>query len=361
MTRTSNPGRRPVSAYSRVAQRASVAGSVVALAWALGGGCTPLPDEDDDAVKSTVPTTTRDPSDDAVAKPIFDPCKESRRSSDSTEKQKAGKSKTLYTNDFERPSQPVDINCADSLDKTPVNTVWRNDKVSFVQFGTVETVSINDRRGYYKDKSKKGGLYSLGMLKSIEDDKLAMIFDTDLPYLNVGIDISGIAFTQGCGEVPKISAPKFSVSLYDTPDGKFDPEKPGIALDTKTIEGSDDGDPWTFDWRTVIVSLDASKSTSGKVTVMFNLIQGGYAALDNLSIVASAQKGVVDRDNNGVPDDTQCDEEPDSEEPASEEPDAEEPAAERPEDEKPVAPETTREEVDAGTPTTSRTRRDGGR
>jgi hypothetical protein len=54
------------------------------------------------------------------------------------------------------------------------------------------------------------------------------------------------------------------------------------------------------------VSLDATSATGQALTIVFDLQQSGYAAFDNLSIVAAESAGVVDSNNDGVPDDQQC-------------------------------------------------------
>jgi hypothetical protein len=55
-----------------------------------------------------------------------------------------------------------------------------------------------------------------------------------------------------------------------------------------------------------VLGLDASAGTQGHLTLLFDLVQSGYAAIDNLSIVASEAADVVDRNTNGVPDDQEC-------------------------------------------------------
>jgi hypothetical protein len=42
------------------------------------------------------------------------------------------------------------------------------------------------------------------------------------------------------------------------------------------------------------------------VTIAFDLLESGYAVFDNLSIVSSNAANVVDRNNNGIPDDEEC-------------------------------------------------------
>jgi hypothetical protein len=92
------------------------------------------------------------------------------------------------------------------------------------------------------------------------------------------------------------------VSLLDSPQGAFDFGQ--TVLDTATITGEAAPDQWTFHWTVGVASLDASGATDDFVSVLFDLTQSGYAAFDNLSIVASDEGGIVDTDLDGVADDT---------------------------------------------------------
>jgi len=50
----------------------------------------------------------------------------------------------LYSNDFESPNQPVQINCGNSLDITGINTLYGTQEFVFHQVYTVEAVAIDD-------------------------------------------------------------------------------------------------------------------------------------------------------------------------------------------------------------------------
>ena len=361
MTRRANRGRDSASTYSRVTKRAgTAAASVVALTWALGGGCTSLPDksEDDGVSKGTEEPEgpRRDGGDDGpvvVAKP--DPCASTPAPS-TREKQQASASKVLFNNDFEKPNVPPTASrCNPFLDQdTGINTLYGNDAFQFAQFATVEAVLLRDSNGIYTDPSNKGGRYALGMLSDVQEDKLSLSFANDMPVVNVRLDLSPIAI-RNCGPDVPISMSELKVSLYDGAITDEDLESLSREpLDTAVVKSREVKDAWVFNWRTAVVPLDASRATSGTVSVVFDLAKGGYVALDNLSIVASTEEGVVDADTNGVPDDQQCsgagsatDEDGDLVDASVEqEPEGEAPAGEAPAD-----------TVDAGTP---RTRRDSG-
>jgi hypothetical protein len=91
------------------------------------------------------------------------------------------------------------------------------------------------------------------------------------------------------------------VSLLDSPGGVFDFGQ--AVLDTDTIASEAAPDAFTFHWTFGVVALDAQQATDDFVSILFDLEQSGYAAFDNLSIVASDTPGVVDSDTDGVPDD----------------------------------------------------------
>ena len=207
----------------------------------------------------------------------------------------------LYTNDFESPNVPIAINCGNSLDTRGINFLYGTPGFAFSQQFTVEAVVHADAQGLYSDPEGNGGAYSLGMLATYQDDKLALTFDAQgRAFVNVGLDLSSID-VNGCGGPFGVAVPVMQVSLLDSPGGVFDFGQP--VLDTDTLTGEAAPDQWTFHWRYGVVSLDASGATDGHVSILFDLLESGYAAFDNLSIVASDTSGVVDQDNDGVPDD----------------------------------------------------------
>jgi len=217
-----------------------------------------------------------------------------------------GGSTVLYTNDFEHPNVPLEVNCGNSLDNRGINALYGSPGFTFAQTYTVEGVVIHDPSALYSDPSGKGKNYAIGMLSALQDDHLALTFGVtgDL-YLNVGFDLSSID-VQACGGPVGVTAPIMHVMLYDTPTGTFNLAAPGTLLDDGDVVGVRSGSPWTFEWHYGLVALDATRASGSSVTVVFDLLQSGYAAFDNLSIVSSNAANVVDRNNNGVPDDEEC-------------------------------------------------------
>jgi len=208
----------------------------------------------------------------------------------------------LYSNDFETPNQPVQISCGNSLDNAGINTLYGTQDFVYHQAYTVEAVVIDDALDLYSDPEGKGGSISLGMLSSAQNDLLALTFNRQgLAFLNVGLDLSSID-VSGCGGPFGVAAPIMQVSLLDSPGGTFDFGQP--VLDTTIINGEAAPDQWTFHWTSGVAALDASGATDDFVSVVFDLTQSGYAAFDNVSIVASDQAGIVDTDLDGVADDT---------------------------------------------------------
>jgi hypothetical protein len=210
-----------------------------------------------------------------------------------------GQSVVLYTNDFESPNVPIVINCGNSLDTSGINTLYGSPGFVFNQVNTVEAVSV--KQALYSDPEGNGGTYALGMLSTAEDDKLALTFDAQgRAFVNVGLDLSSID-VSGCGGFFGVATPVMRVSLLDSPGGTFSFGQSVLATETMTGEAAPD--QWTFHWRFNVVSLATAGSTDGHVSIVFDLLESGYAAFDNLSIVASNTTGVVDQDTDGVPDD----------------------------------------------------------
>jgi hypothetical protein len=206
----------------------------------------------------------------------------------------------LYQNDFESPNVPLAVDCGNSLDGRGINTLYGTDEFQFDQKNTVEAVFLHDPIGKYKNAGEHGN-YALGMLSTLQDDKLALAFDArTYPFLNIGLDISSID-VEGCAGPFGVTAPRLRITLIDRPGGIIDYE--GTQLDSKEIVGAMAPDGWTFRWKTEVVSLSTEGSLEGTVTVVFDLIEGGYAVFDNLSITASRSSNVVDLDLDGVPDD----------------------------------------------------------
>jgi hypothetical protein len=206
----------------------------------------------------------------------------------------------LYQNDFESPNVTLNVDCGNSLDGRGINTLYGTDEFQFAQQHTVEAVFLNDPAGKYKNAGDHGD-HALGMLSTLQDDKLALAFDSrNYPFINIGLDLSSID-VEGCAGPFGVTAPRLRITLLDRPGGIIDYE--GTQLDSKEIVGVMAPDAWTFRWKTDVVSLSTAGTREGTVTVVFDLLEGGYAVFDNLSITASRATNVVDLDLDGVPDD----------------------------------------------------------
>jgi Thrombospondin type 3 repeat len=206
----------------------------------------------------------------------------------------------LYQNDFESPNVPLAVDCGNSLDGRGINLLYGTADFQFAQQETVEAVFLDDIADLYKNAGDHGK-YALGMLSTVRDDKLALAFDSrGYPFINIGIDLSSID-VQGCGGPFGVTAPRLRISLIDRPGGVLVYD--GTVLDSTEVVGMMAPDAWTFRWKKAVVSLSTAGTTDGTVTVVFDLLEGGYSVFDNLSITASRTANVVDRDLDGVPDD----------------------------------------------------------
>lgn len=199
----------------------------------------------------------------------------------------------LFDQDFESPSGIVvgDLCCTD-ISQQLVNSLYGT---AFQQTFTVETLAINGPAGLYSDPGGEGGNYALGMLSSLQNDLLSLTFSTGgLLFLNMGWNISPIAADQPAGlpytDTFSTSTPTFLLSLYDSPGGLFNIASPGsyTLLDSTTVTGNaPNANPFAFNWSSHVVALDASGSSDGNVTIVFDLTAGGYAGFDNIVIASS--------------------------------------------------------------------------
>lgn len=200
----------------------------------------------------------------------------------------------LYDNHFESPNIPPTSNCAPDLDVTDLNTLWSGTAGgtggggSFQQVNTVETILIHGPSNQYIDSSGIGGNYCISMLSSFQDDKAALTLNSqNLPFAIVSMDISAIDL-NGCGGPFGLNTPVMDIKIYDSPGAVFSFYAPGTLLDHDTITGTVPGATiYSFNWTSQLVSMDISGSGDGNITVVFDLMQSGYAAIDNLLIFSS--------------------------------------------------------------------------
>jgi hypothetical protein len=196
----------------------------------------------------------------------------------------------LYQNDFETPNVPVTVTCGQNLNGNSVNTNYGQTGFTFQQIATVETVVVTAPG--YSDPTGRGGNYSLGMLSSIQDDRVSMTFNAqNKPFINVQFDTATIS-PNGCGVGSSSGIPSFIVRAYDAPNGNFNINSPGTPLDSETVTGVN-GSGTTYNWATVLASLDISGATTAFVAVYWDLTAPTYATIDNLVISSSSTGGGV--------------------------------------------------------------------
>jgi hypothetical protein len=210
---------------------------------------------------------------------------------------------TLYQNDFESPNVPAVLACGYALDTRAINTLYGGQGGDFEQINTVETVLINEPAAFgtpqeYADPEAKGGNYAIGMLSALQNDRLSLTFDGQgLPFVNIGLDISSID-VYGCGGPFGVAAPSYRISLLDSPGGVFNWNN--TVLDEVVITGEAAPDQWTFHWTRHVVALDASGSVDGNISIVWDLIQSGYGAFDNLIVTSSVDPGDVTYSVGGI-------------------------------------------------------------
>ncbi|MDO9596159.1 MAG: PEP-CTERM sorting domain-containing protein [Azoarcus sp.] len=217
----------------------------------------------------------------------------------------------LYDQDFESPTGFVndggDVNIF-----RQVNQLYGDQPAgfAFAQTNTVETLLVGGSQawaaaqggvGGFKDPQGIAGNHVLGMLSSFQNDLLGLAFNVeDYNFLNFRLNVSSIDLDRWSGPfVPTGGvAPVFRLSLFDNPSGANGVGGGGLVLlDTYTITGLVAPNKWTFNWSEFTVALDSSGNTNGNVILQIDLLEGGYAALDNFRIAASDTPGDVGEDD----------------------------------------------------------------
>ncbi len=198
----------------------------------------------------------------------------------------------LYDNDFETTNIPFiqSIYGYDDLSQQSVDSLYGGQPAgfSFYQSYTVETLNITGGNAFsgagYIDSAGKGGDYTLSMLANTQNDLLGLSFDIgSYQYLNFSMDLSSIGVTGYNG--PQLSplstdVPKFLLSIKDGSG------LTGTVLDSIIVDGTA-SERNVFDWTNASVALDATGNTDGNVTLVIDLLEGKYAAMDNFLITSS--------------------------------------------------------------------------
>ena len=201
----------------------------------------------------------------------------------------------LYSNDFESPVGFIDTSNVD-VSQQNINSLYGFSGFFFQELNTVETLEINGGvafNGGYSDPAGIGGNHALGMLSTVEDDRLSLTFNVGTnSFLNVRMDISAIDL-DGVGGPFGVAQPRYRVSLYDSPMGSFNISTPGTLLDQIDVIGTGAVSQSTFNWTRVIAPLSTAGNTDGNVSVVFDLIESGYAAFDNIEIDADDVPGTL--------------------------------------------------------------------
>lgn len=204
---------------------------------------------------------------------------------------------TLYTQDFENPTGFVNDGGDVNIYRT-INQLYGNQPpgFEFAQAFTVETLLVGGTQawnvpanpgGGFKDPQGLAGTHVISMLSTVQNDLLALSFNVgDNSFLNLALDISSIDLNSWGGPFFDGKAPKFLFSLFDNPSGAVGLGG-GALLSSVTVTGTLAPNQWTFDWTRKAVGLSTAGNTNGNVTLQIDLLEGGYAAMDNLSITAA--------------------------------------------------------------------------
>ncbi|MFL6215727.1 MAG: LamG domain-containing protein [Blastocatellia bacterium] len=197
----------------------------------------------------------------------------------------------IYQNNFESPNVPIQANCA-TLDARGINFLYGTPQGTFNQVNTVEAVLLNSPS--YSNPSGVGDNFAIGMLATNQNDLLALTFDSQgKSFINVAMDISGLD-VPGCGGPFGVDAPTYRMRLINSPNSVFSfGFDLGAILAQQDTTGVAPPDQFTTNWSHQVVSLSTAGATDGKVTLVWDLLQSGYAIFDNLIITASDTPGDV--------------------------------------------------------------------
>lgn len=216
----------------------------------------------------------------------------------------------LYDQDFENPQKFV--NDGDDINiSTSVNENYGNQPpgFSFAQAFTVETLNISgSRRGGgsaafdtgYSDPSGLGGDFALGIWDG-QDDRLGLSFNVgNRNFLNLGIILSSIDLSAFSGPfLPSEGlVPTLGFTLFDNPGGGASLTGNGNVLSKQTLTGTASPQA-VFDWTEGVLAFSTRGNNDGNVTLQFDLLEGQYAAFDNLLITASDVEGDLGGGNGG--------------------------------------------------------------
>jgi len=205
---------------------------------------------------------------------------------------------TLYAQDFESPNGYRNDGGDVNIFRT-VNDNYGGQPVGFgfAQAFTVETLNVSGSdRGTgtaafgtgWSDPAGMGGDFAIGMLSNVQNDLLGLSFDVGtFPFFNVAVDVSSIDLSTFNGPFVPVGglAPIFRFSLFDNPGGGLSVGA-GTLLDSFDVTGT--ASPRTvFDWTSDTFGLSTAGNTNGNVVLQIDLLQGGYAAFDNLVLTAS--------------------------------------------------------------------------
>lgn len=203
----------------------------------------------------------------------------------------------LYQQDFEHPVNFVNDGGDVNIYRT-VNQLYANQPAGFqfAQAFTVETLLVGGTSawagaagstGGFKDPQAVAGNHVISMLSTRQDDLLALSFDVGAyKFLNFSADISSIDLNNFGGPFFDGKAPTFQFSLYDNPTAAIGLGG-GTLLSSAQATGTIAANRWTFDWTHAATGLSTDGNSNGNVTLQINLLEGGYAAIDNFRIAAS--------------------------------------------------------------------------
>ncbi len=210
---------------------------------------------------------------------------------------------TIFDQDFETPRSFIGSNAtAPDVDSRPPRDIHlsRSARAGIQSSVTVETINVTNSEstdpsadqqfksiGGYTGDLDQSGNFLLGMLSDLEDDRFSLIFFfEELDFLNVQIDLTNLDLDCCGGQFhgPGVdTTPDFQFSLFTgRGNGNFQ-VVPDTLLDRKVFSPGASA-PNVIDFTTFAFSLDASDASTGFGLLELDLLSGGYAGFDNLTV-----------------------------------------------------------------------------
>ncbi|KAL3932279.1 MAG: hypothetical protein SGARI_004007, partial [Bacillariaceae sp.] len=157
-----------------------------------------------------------------------------------------------------------------------------NENINLETVFVTNSISLDNGQPY-QDPTGTGGDFAIGFQNIFDDDQMAISIDLGGRCgVEVSFDATPLYFINWTGIRRPYADAAFTVSVLDDPNAVAALD--GALLDSDTGFCPRGSDQITFNWTRHTLTLDASGSTNGIVSIRFGVTSGNYAVLDNIVI-----------------------------------------------------------------------------